>query len=265
MKIAYLIIAHDEFAVLDKLISCLDDARNDVFVHFDKKAKRIPSLKVERARLFVLENRIDVRWGNVSQIACEYALFSEASKRGKYDRYILLSGVHLPLKSQDYIHEWFEKYDSKEVMAPVPNCDFQTQQKMHRFNLFTKWFKISIIAQYLWHVGMMVQRFFGIYRNRNLSYSISSNWVCLTDKALGCLLECRKEVLEEFKYSFCGDEFFVRTVLERNGFADDIVISDELLLTEFSGGSVPRTFGLEELDSLKSRDCLFARKFSAMR
>lgn len=34
---AYLIIAHNEFEVLQKLVGALDDPRNDIYIHFDKK------------------------------------------------------------------------------------------------------------------------------------------------------------------------------------------------------------------------------------
>ena len=37
MKHAYLIIAHHEFDILNKLIQAIDDERNDIFIHFDKK------------------------------------------------------------------------------------------------------------------------------------------------------------------------------------------------------------------------------------
>ena len=35
MKSAFLILAHTEFELLRLLISCLDDPRNDIYVHFD--------------------------------------------------------------------------------------------------------------------------------------------------------------------------------------------------------------------------------------
>ena len=43
MKHAYLIIAHHEFEVLEKLIQSLDDARNDIYIHFDRKLKSLPT------------------------------------------------------------------------------------------------------------------------------------------------------------------------------------------------------------------------------
>ncbi|MDF2484874.1 MAG: glycosyltransferase, partial [Herbinix sp.] len=36
---AYLIMAHSNFEYLKKLIKSLDDPRNDIFLHIDKKAK----------------------------------------------------------------------------------------------------------------------------------------------------------------------------------------------------------------------------------
>ena len=38
MKHAFLILAHTEFALLQRLVNCLDDGRNDIFIHFDKTA-----------------------------------------------------------------------------------------------------------------------------------------------------------------------------------------------------------------------------------
>jgi hypothetical protein len=39
MKHAYLIIAHNEFKVLKKLVEALDDERSDIFIHWDKKLR----------------------------------------------------------------------------------------------------------------------------------------------------------------------------------------------------------------------------------
>lgn len=39
MKHAYLILAHSEKGILKELIQALDDARNDIYIHLDVKAK----------------------------------------------------------------------------------------------------------------------------------------------------------------------------------------------------------------------------------
>ena len=41
MKHAYLILAHHEPEVLQLLLTSLDDARNDIFLHIDRRSKRL--------------------------------------------------------------------------------------------------------------------------------------------------------------------------------------------------------------------------------
>jgi hypothetical protein len=71
MKHAYLIIAHHEFDILNMLIQAIDDERNDIFIHFDKKVRNCPSLTTHYSNLYILEKRIDIRWGHCSQIEAE--------------------------------------------------------------------------------------------------------------------------------------------------------------------------------------------------
>lgn len=46
MKHAYLIIAHHEFEILKKLVQAIDDERNDIYIHFDKKMFPIQTSKL---------------------------------------------------------------------------------------------------------------------------------------------------------------------------------------------------------------------------
>ena len=38
MKHAYLIIAHNEWEILHTLLTMLDDERNDIYLHIDRRA-----------------------------------------------------------------------------------------------------------------------------------------------------------------------------------------------------------------------------------
>lgn len=73
MKHAYLILAHGDFELLQCLVSALDDERNDLYVHVDKKVKELPSLTVHKCRLYLIDERIDVRWGSVRMLEAEFA------------------------------------------------------------------------------------------------------------------------------------------------------------------------------------------------
>ena len=72
MKHAFLILAHNEFELLRLLVARLDDSRNDIFIHFDKKVAVLPEIKVKEAGLTILEDRKDVRWGGFSMVEAEY-------------------------------------------------------------------------------------------------------------------------------------------------------------------------------------------------
>lgn len=110
-KHAYLIIAHNEFEILKILLSMLDDERNDIYLHIDKKVRNIDltEFQTKKSKLIILDKRVDVRWGDYSQIKLELLLFETAYKNSKYTYFHLLSGVDLPIQTQDYIHRFFLK------------------------------------------------------------------------------------------------------------------------------------------------------------
>ena len=146
-KHAYLIIAHNEPEVLRTLLAMLDDVRNDIFVHIDRRAcsvyESIKDYKAEHSALIFLEHPIAVYWGDISQVQVEYMLFERAFSQGPYAYYHLLSGVDLPIKSQDYIHAFFQKNQGKEFVGFWTDAAHRRDlhRKVYRYYLFTRYFK----------------------------------------------------------------------------------------------------------------------------
>ena len=61
---AYLIIAHSSKILLKELIKAIDDPRNDIYIHLDKKAKfDISDISTTFSQLYLIPDRIDARWG----------------------------------------------------------------------------------------------------------------------------------------------------------------------------------------------------------
>ena len=76
---AYLIIAHNNFAQLQTLISLLDDERNDIYLHIDKKATTFtPDMVHTNHSCLFLTDRLSVSWGGESLIQCELLLLRAA-------------------------------------------------------------------------------------------------------------------------------------------------------------------------------------------
>ena len=116
-KHAYLIIAHNNFNQLKKLIELLDYEENDIYIHLDKKSKlNVEELKkyVKKSKL-IFTKRIKVSWGGFSLVQSELILL-KASVKENYMYYHLISGADLPIKSMKEIHEFFEENEGKQFI-----------------------------------------------------------------------------------------------------------------------------------------------------
>ena len=89
-KHAYLIMAHLNFEQLAILLELLDDIRNDIFIHVDKKVKTFDKEKLKNSckfsKVIFTKKRINIKWGGAQQIYTEMLLFEVASKYN-YSRY----------------------------------------------------------------------------------------------------------------------------------------------------------------------------------
>lgn len=269
MKHAYLIIAHNEFEILRRLVEALDDPLNDIYVHIDRKVGELPQLRTRYSHLFLLSRRVDVRWGNVSQIKCELRLMEEAVKNGPYSFYHLISGTHLPLVTQDEFRSWLSRYEGMSVFSRLIQSDggYQETLKLHRINLFTRWFHsesriLCRLSQFFWKSAIALQRIAGIRINTSGQYYWANNWASFSEEAVGFLLSSRKRILRKYRFSFCGDEFFAPSELMASPLAGRSVRDDRLLYVNI-GRSTAETLTEDDYAALSASGCMFARKFSA--
>lgn len=266
-KQAFLIITHNEFEILQLLVSKLDNPDVDIFIHFDRKVKVIPEIKVENSGLFILDKRVDVRWGSVSQIKCELALFKAAARHGPYEYYHLISGVHLPLKPVGKILSVFDSSEGECIFSGLCHSSpYQERLKVRSYNLFLRHYSsandvLRIISQFLWKSVVAIQRVLGIECNRNSVFYKASNWLSLTQEAVDYVLSREKEILKTYRYSFCGDEYFIPSELMASPLRDKVVNSEKYLLHNISRSNAS-TYSLNEYDGLCETGYLFARKFT---
>ncbi|MBR1578487.1 MAG: glycosyl transferase [Bacteroidales bacterium] len=264
---AWLIIAHNEFGTLQHLISALDSSESDIYVHIDKKVTVLPELRVEKSHLVVLCERVDVRWGSVSQIQCELALLKAAVVNGPYDYYHIISGTTLPLKGMPEINRYFEaKAGSSICTGLCKDLPYQETLKVRRYNLFLRNYAsrngfLKSASQFLWKSAIAIQRILGIEANRSKEFYKASNWLSLTEEATQYLLSREKEILKIYRYSFCGDEYFAPSELMASPYKDRM-ISDDHYLRHNIARSNASVFHLAEYNELCKTDYLFARKFT---
>lgn len=267
MRHAWLIIVHNEFEILQQLISLLDDTRSDFFIHFDKKVKVLPKLAAEKGRIYILDKRIDVRWGSISQIETELVLMETALKHGSYGHLHILSGTHLPLRTVPELLGFYDAHAEEEVVRYWPEDPGDADFKLRRYHFPLSHYKYGNnlqrrLCQLSWQAVIKVQKILGIRHLKDDYFIKTDNWLSLTQNACKYLVDNKIQILNKYRWSFCGDEYFVASELSKSPDIFKLFDCQQLLYVKFLGDT-PRTFHLEDYPKLRQTGCLWARKFTS--
>lgn len=276
MRHTYLIMAHNEFDILEKLLRLLDDERNDFYIHIDKKAADFPfdrfrSLPKKSTVYFT--PRLDVRWADFSLTECQLIMLREALPRG-YRYFHLISGVDLPLKSNDAIHDFFERHDGKEFVH------FCSEEKTEAIRFHVEYYHfrrlmrspnaLARAAGYGLTGASMLLYKLGIKRKweENIRLAYGSNWCSITDELAAYILEKEAWVRKYFRLTCISDELYIQTLVENSDFRHRLYHSEKdddpmanLRHIDWTRGK-PYVFRSGDFEELMASPCLFARKFS---
>ena len=273
MKHAYLILAHGSYALLQRLVSAIDDGRNDIFIHIDRKQTELPRLQVKHSRLFLLDReRVSVFWGDVSVVAAEFALMASAYKQGEYAYYHLLSGVDLPLKSQNEIHDFFETHQGKEFIGFYDGADLSVSlvRKVQRYHLFAQDFRgsglVFLAKRIARALAIRAQELLGIKRHTNIRFAKGTQWWSLTGALIESLLSKQDEILSLYKHTFCADEIAIQTYVYNSPFMAQVFAPEDeakssLRHIGWRDGAL-YDWTRADYEDLKRSPALFARKFN---
>lgn len=268
-KHAYLIMCHNNLEILKKLVSCLDDERNDIYVHVDRKVKTFSHIKKElstRYASLTFTKRVSVSWGGFSQIKAELLLLEEAS-REKHDYYHLLSGVDMPLLKQDAIHDFFIENYGKEFIDFDPALNDESLEQRVRFYRFfqdiigRRTDPVAKVLRKLEELSLGVQKRLGLdrrIRHPHKAYK-GSQWFSITHNMAKYILKRKNEITAAYRFSLGVDELFLHTFAMESPYARNIA-SGVLRCIDWERGS-PYTFLSSDFDELINSGKMFARKF----
>lgn len=265
MRHAYLILAHNEYEILQELVTSLDSKDNDIYIHIDKKNTKLPSLKTNNSRLFILKERIEVYWGCLSVVEAETLLLEKAFlSNNNYDYYHLISGIHYPLKPINEINAFFESKLNESLVSPLYENQDSVIKRLGRYHLFLNYYyspnKIKRLAfKFQWLATIKLQEWFGIKRDTSYFAGKSSNWCSLTKDAVKAWLKDKKKISKRFKWTFCSDEYVTLSVLRDNNIP--VEPCTNLLFQEFENGN-PKVYTASDYEKLRKSGCLFGRKFT---
>ena len=263
-KHAYCIIAHNEPGLLQTLTGLLDHPLNDIYIHIDARSdiSAFSGITCQHSRLVFLSERIPVRWGHTSQIECELLLFGAARQGGDYAYYHLLSGVDLPLKPQQYIHQYLDETHPGKILVSVleGEDDMKDVAYKTRFHhLFTDRLGIRRYRM-VRNFVIRLEKLSGYRRKYPFPLYKGSNWVSLPQDFLDWLLPQKEQILRMFRQTWCTDEVFIQSLLLASPFRDRMMDNRREIRFE---GPVPHVWTQEDRDVLLRSEMFFARKFSS--
>ncbi len=273
-KHAYLIIAHNNPWQLSILIELLDDKRNDIYVLIDVKSNLSENqlmYKPKYANLSVLKdpNR-KIYWGGVSLIMAELYLLEIAQSQNHYRYYHLLSGMDLPLKTQDFIHSFFGQ-TSKEFVGFDDHHLKSAQWKTERYHFFVEGFdyRNKKIYKYLRNGLVLIQKILFIKRKLEFAkYYHGSAFFSISHTFAKHLIDKKSIIEKSYKYTICCEEVFIQTELmnselERNTSLSISKGRENMRLIDWSRrkGNSPHTWRIDDFNEMVNSPYFFARKF----
>ncbi len=275
-KHAYMIIAHNQFELLEKLILALDDERSDIYVHIDAKVKCFDfeyfKALPRYSKLSFTDERVNITWGDFSQVMCEMLLLqcavSGEDPDNPYTYYHLISGVDLPIKSNDERYEFFESNSGREFVHYTSNeVQPASVSRIRYYHLFRK--KRNLFNKILAQAALKVQVILGVDRlkGKDIRVQKGCNWFSITGELAKYIVSCQEKYKSIFSYSYCCDEIFIQTIVESSEFRSNLFMPDCnndhfacVRLIDWERGN-PYVWRSEDFDILKASPCMFARKF----
>ena len=213
---------------------------------------------------------MSVDWGGFSMVKCELALIKEALKVG-YEYYHLLSGVDMPLKTQDEIYNFFEANKGYEFVH-FCTMEKEAEKRIIHYHLMKRYQnkRLEKIRQKANNCLNKIQEKCNLKRKWDKTREImyGANWFSITDELARYIIKNEKWINKYFKYTLCPDESFIQSLIQNSQFVNQLYYKETdgnyiacLRYIDWERGN-PYVFRCEDFSDLINSDRLFARKFS---
>jgi hypothetical protein len=263
MKIAHLILAHNQPAQLDRLIKRLAHPDADVYIHLDLKTAMVDFTHLQNLpNVFFIKNRVKVYWGSYNIVQATLNGFKEILNSGqKYEFVNLLSGQDYPLTSAQNIHSYLSDHqgvafmnylkfdpDWTEAIPRIEEYHFNTLQIKGRYAL-------QKIVNKILPTRKLPNGLIPVGR---------SQWFTIPLDCVDYILkywDSNPHLRRFIKFTWAPDEFVFQTILYNSEYRARM-INDDLRYIDWSEGGVsPRTLTIADAGALLASEKLFGRKF----
>lgn len=254
MKHAYLIIANRNPSQLQMLIDMIEDYRNDIYILVDSKSHDFPKMFHSDKSKVIMLPRIPIYWGDVTQIKAELKLLECATQTFNYSYYHLVSGLDLPLVTQDEMHRFFDSHPNKEFIGynkffhssllDFIKIKIRDRKKIGGKKLLNKYKTTNMLSARVrnhffkksYRKNTFILNMYRKFENNFLflfpqdkNISFASQWVSIDNDLATCLVESKEKIIDKYKNGVLVDEIFLPTFINENSKFKERVYSTKKL------------------------------------
>lgn len=273
IKIAYMVISYMDPEQLKRLTARLCRT-SDVFVHINASVDLEPFRRAlldvhGQGKVHFAKKRYRIVWGGYSILQATFSMMEQAFQQDDYDRFVLLTGLDYPIRSDAAIGHFFSEYVHTEFIC----ADFTDGKRFEHLyypmardhRVLNKCFQIY--TKILKKLGKRAKKDYVLYKGETYGlYGRAPKWA-LSRACAAYLLDFYKKNKRfnvYFQLMHAPDDYYVATVLFHSKFRDAIESRNGLFkviwLPDDKGAKI-----LDEKDSqeLLKGNHLYAKKFQS--
>lgn len=277
MEKAYIIMAHKNPGQLYRLIDRLNDGASEFFIHIDKTAAFAPFEIVKELGTTIIHfvDRADSKWGGFGSVQASLnGLKAVKNSQKKFDRILLLSGQDYPIKSNQYINNFFSNSPHTVFIDyfPIPNylkwpgSDNGGLYRVYKYYFGLKWYQLfcskslNLLSTYIPFLKRKIPN--------EMKPFAGSQWWSVDGYALDYILdydEKHPEYRAFHQHTFVPDELYVQMIVANatdENLVKSIVNSNKrFIIWADEHAAHPNLLGKNDFEAILNSDDLFARKF----
>ncbi|ATP55362.1 hypothetical protein CPT03_02225 [Pedobacter ginsengisoli] len=275
MKIAYLILAHQNISQLALLIDLLTyENHNYCFLHLDARVyspSAIKQLKKETKskNWHSITGRSYINWGGFSMVEATLNLLIDALnfKTKEFDYVSLHSGMDLPIKNNQQIEKYLITNHGKQFIDyfELPNYkNWGGNGGLDRVNYYWLIDELGVIeAQKIVDAQKAIKMEKPQSGFSAKIYGGSQWWTITSDcaKYIINFLNDTPRFYHFFKYAYIADELFFQTIILNSPHKHQVENNNLRVIDWKSGPNYPKIFNINDIENLEFTTSLFARKF----
>ena len=258
-KHALLIQAHQDISYFIKLAKIQPNV--NFYVHMDAKSDYFPDAETAQlANVFLLSNRVSVRWGGFSQIEATLKLFEKAFAYEDNAYFHLVSGEDVVLQPFEVIEkQWQQRFDFQAMMT----CEMAAQYA-YRFIMDSPHADSNWQRQLTGKIITKLQQGVAKVKPYHSPIYFGSQWFSVTREDWEKIVPFIDEYSDFFRHKLVPDEHFFQTLITEK-LTNQIRLSNDnrrqiIFDKNVNNGNSPIYLDLLKLERAKFDGYWFARK-----